>query len=314
MFGLAQQETQKRRTSSRRSPMGKQGACGQSCSCAKCGASGQRQGAGNQAMLRSLQHNKKSDGRLRTPPVQRVTHTISSIKGETLEPKPAGELIGRAEYPADFIGPLQPGDTRAVPHDFAGTPPAGVTRSSAFHPTITVVTAGRRTDNCGANEYKVRWGIPAAESTSAGWIVQKVTETFSATDCANNPVTPHPVDDPAGYPFWEAWEFTAGQHVWVGPASGGVPHSGDTFGSDDYGPGTKGTATITAEVKAIVGFTLPSGMTVRNASPAWALPYTRTEPPQFASTLSGAAHTLTARWNCCPSGTVTTPTTVTTNP
>jgi hypothetical protein len=55
-------------------------------------------------------------------------------------------------------------------------------------------------------------------------------------------------------------------------------------------------------------------MTVRNASPAWALPYTKTEPAQFASVLTGAAHTLTAEWDCCPNGTVTKATTVTTNP
>jgi hypothetical protein len=243
--------------------------------------------------------------------------TVSLERGETIEAKPATgtkAMIGRKEYPADFVGALQPGDTRAVPHDFAGALQAGLTRSNAFHPDISVVTPGTKTGDCGANQYKVKWGIPASEKSSAGWIVQKVNETFQATDCAGKPVTPHPVDDPAGYPFWEAWEFTAGQKVWVGPAAGGAAHSGDTFGSDDYGPGTKGKATITGEVKAIVGFTLPPGMTVRNASPAWSLPYTKTEPAQFANTLGGASHTLTAEWDCCPQGTVTKATTVTTNP
>jgi hypothetical protein len=237
--------------------------------------------------------------------------------GETIQDKPLAEteaMIGRMEYPANFVGALQPGDMRAVPHDFAGTLQPGITRSKAFHATISVVTPGTKTGDCGANQYKVKWGIPASETSSTGWIVQRVNETFQATDCAGNAVTPKPVDDPAGYPFWEAWEFTAGQKVWVGPAAGGAPHSGDTFGSEDYGPGTKGKATITGEVKAIVGFTLPPGMTVRNASPAWALPYTKTEPPQFASTLGGASHTLTAEWDCCPRGTVTKATTVTTNP
>jgi hypothetical protein len=222
--------------------------------------------------------------------------------------------VGEAEVPVDFVGPLKPGDTRAVPHDFAGPLQPGVARSSSFHPTITVVTPGTRTSDCGGYTYKVKWGIPASEATSSGWIIQKVNKTFEASDCNNRPVAPIPFDDPAGYPFWEAWEFTAGQNVWVGPAAGGSPHSGDTFGGTDYGPGTKGKKIITAEVKAIAGFTLPPGMTARNAAPAWALPYTRTEPPQFASTLGGAAHTLTAEWNCCPSGTVTKPTTVATNP
>jgi hypothetical protein len=245
-----------------------------------------------------------------------VAPAVSRERGEAAG-APAAERegwIGRNEVPVDFVGPLRPGDTRAVPHNFVGPLEPGVTTSNAFLPTISVVTPGRRTGDCGANEYKVRWGIPASEATSSGWIVQRVDETFNATDCAGNPVAPQPVDDPSGYPFWEAWEFTAGQNVWVGPAAGGTPHSGDTFGSGDYGPGTKGKATISGEVKAIVGFTLPAGMTVRNAMPAWSLPYTRTEPPQFASTLPGAAHTLTAEWNCCPRGTVTRRTSVTTNP
>jgi len=239
-------------------------------------------------------------------------HTVSPGRGETLDDTEM--TIGRKEVPVNFVGPLQPGDTRAVPDDFIGPLEPGVVRSKSFHPTISVVTPGRRTSDCGANEYKVKWGIPAVESASSGWIVQKVNETFQATDCAGNPIAPHPVDDPAGYPFWEAWEFTPGQKVWVGPAAGGASHSGDSFASDDYGPGTKGKATITGEVKAIVGFAPPVGMTVRNASPAWALPYTKTEPAQFASTLAGASHILTAEWNCCPNGTVTKATTVTTTP
>jgi hypothetical protein len=200
--------------------------------------------------------------------------------------------------PYTFIGPLQP----------------GVVRSSSFHPDITVVTPGARTSDCGEYSYKVQWGIPAGAQNAAGWIVQKVNKTFEATDSTGRPVTPKSFDDPAGYPFWEAWEFTPGRNVWVGPAAGGSPHSGDTFSGPDYGDGTKGKKTVTGEVKAIVGFVPPSGMTARNAAPAWALPYTRSEPAQFASTLQGASHTLTAEWNCTPSGTVTQATTVRTNP
>ncbi|MEV6871424.1 hypothetical protein [Amycolatopsis sp. NPDC051128] len=219
-----------------------------------------------------------------------------------------------AELRADFIGPLQPGDTRAVPHDFVGPLQPGIARSSSFHPTITVVTPGAKISDCGGYAYKVQWGIPAGEAGSSGWIVQKVTKTFEASDSNGNPVAPVAFDDPAGYPFWEAWEFTAGQNVWVGPAVGGARHSGDTFSGSDYGPGTKGRKTVTGEVKGIVGFAPPPGMTVRNAAPAWALPYTRSEPAAFAGTLGGAAHTLTSEWNCTPSGTVAQATTVRTNP
>jgi hypothetical protein len=240
-------------------------------------------------------------------------------EGETTEDDLRTDIEGstpsvEGEVPADAMGPLRAGDTRAVPHTFAGTLPAGVVRSASFHPDISVVNAGARTSDCGGYSYKVRWGIPAAASTASGWIVQKVNKTFRATDSAGHAVTPQAFDDPAGYPFWEAWEFTSGQHVWVGPSAGGTAHSGDTFSGADYGPGTKGRKTVTGEVKAIVGFTPPAGMTVRNAAPAWALPYTRTQPALFGSTLAGAAHTLTAEWDCTPTGTVTQATTVATRP
>src|SRR5262249_46018291 len=222
-----------------------------------------------------------------------TAQTVLLGEGETIGPEvvemEGNHPVCEAEYPVDFVGPLQPGDTRAVPHDFIGPLQSGITRSSSFHPTITVVTPGTRVSDCGAYTYKVKWGIPASESKSTGWIVQKVTKQFEAKDCAGNPVAPVAFDNPANYPFWEAWEFTAGQNVWVGPAAGASPHSGDTFSGDDYGPGTKGKKTVTGEVKAIVGFTLPAGMTVRNAAPAWALPYTRSAPAQFASTLPGAS-------------------------
>ncbi len=257
-----------------------------------------------------------SNGEQHTP--SNAEQTVSLGEGETIGPETVEmegmNPVGEAEFPVDFVGPLQPGDTRAVPHDFVGPLQPGVTRSSSFHPTITVVTPGTRRSDCGAYTYRVRWGIPATESRSAGWIVQKVSKQFEAKDCVGNPVAPVPFDDPARYPFWEAWEFTAGQNVWVGPAAGGSRHSGDRFSGSDYGPGTKGKKTVTGEVKAIVGFTLPAGMTVRNAAPAWALPYTRSAPAQFANTLSGASHTLTSEWDCCPNGTVTQATRVTTNP
>jgi len=234
--------------------------------------------------------------------------------GETIDPETVERDGMRAEYPVDFAGPLQPGDTRAVPYDFVGPLEPDVARSSSFHPTMTVVTAGRATSRCGGFEHKVRWGIPAGANSATGWIVQKVNIQFDVKDCNDRPVTPHPIDNPAHYPFWEAWEFTRGGNVWVGPASGRTAHSGDTFSGSDYGPGTKGKISLIGEVKGITGFTLPAGMTVRNTFPAWALPYTRTQPAQFASTLAGASHVVTSEWNCCPSGTVTQATRVTATP
>ncbi len=234
--------------------------------------------------------------------------------GESIDPEAVEREGMRAEYPVDFVGPLQPGDTRAVPYDFVGPLEPGVVWSSSFHPTMAVVTAGRATSRCGGFEHKVRWGIPAGANSDSGWIVQKVDINFDVKDCNDRPVTPHPIDNPAHYPFWEAWEFTRGGNVWVGPASGGTAHSGDTFSGSDYGPGTKGKISLIGEVKGIVGFTLPAGMTVRNTFPAWALPYTRTQPAQFGSTLAGASHVVTSEWNCCPSGTVTQATRVTATP
>lgn len=248
----------------------------------------------------------------------RGAQTVSLREGETIAPetieRDGMNPVGRAEFPVDFVGPLQPGDTRAVPYGFVGPLEQGVTRSSSFHPTMTVVTPGRATSQCGGFEHKVRWGIPAAANHARGWIVQKVDIQFDVKDCNSRPVTPHPIDNPANYPFWEAWEFTRRGNVWVGPASAGTRHSGDTFSGSDYGPGTKGKVSLIGEVKGIVGFTLPSGMTVRNTFPAWSLPYTRTQPAKFGSTLSGASHVVTSEWNCCPSGTVTQGTKVTATP
>ena len=192
--------------------------------------------------------------------------------------------------------------------------PAPAPAARSFHPTMTVVTPGTRTTDCGAYTYKVKWGIPASETASSGWVVQKVTKQFEAKNCDGTPVAPQGFDDTSNYPFWEAWEFTPGQNVWVGAAAGGSVHGGDTFSGPDYGPGTKGKKTVTGEVKAIVGFVPPAHMTRRDAAPAWALPYTRTEPPQFASAPAGATHQLVAEWDCCPNGTVTKATTLTTNP
>lgn len=277
---------------------------------------------GNKAVKRLLKKNTADNiGDSATTEFSGFNHDFSRIPISSngahtgsLEEEKGMKPVGRAEFPSDFVGPLQPGDTRAVPFGFVGPLQPGVTRSSSFHPTMTVVTPGRATGRCGGFEHKVRWGVPAAANRAAGWIVQKVDIQFDVKDCNNRPVTPHPIDNPANYPFWEAWEFTSGSNVWVGPASAGTRHSGDTFSGSDYGPGTKGKISLIGEVKGIVGFTLPSGMTVRNTFPAWSLPYTRTQPAQFGSTLTGASHVVTSEWNCCPSGTVTQATNVTATP
>jgi len=189
------------------------------------------------------------------------------------------------------------------------TDPSGL---AAFNPDIEVITAGKKTDDCGGYSYKVKWKIPAAHDKEAGWIIQMVSKTIEVTDCDGKPVPLHDLDDPKGYPFWEAWEFTKGGEVWVGPASGKAAHSGDTFSDSGYGDCTKGKKVITGEVKAIPGFALPADMKVRDKPPAWSLPYTKTEPAAYKDAPKGAAHTLTAEWNCCPKGKK--PTEVTTNP
>ena len=57
----------------------------------------------------------------------------SCSEGETAE-EPRLEMegiarVGEAEFPADFVGPLQPGDVRAVPADFIGPPAPGTVRA-----------------------------------------------------------------------------------------------------------------------------------------------------------------------------------------
>ena len=201
----------------------------------------------------------------------------------------------------------------------------------SFHPDIKVVTAGRKTNDCGGATFTVKWEIPNGHKNDAGWIVQRVDSTFDVKDCDG-----HPIDvkkhtegriDPAWYPYWEAWEFTAGKKVWVGPASDKTPHQGDTFSTAGFGDCTKGKREFIGEVKAIPGFQLPADMKPAANHPAGSLPTTKNEPAGWAADLlppgiqgppapspAGAAHRMTIEWDCCPKGTVTKATTVTTQP
>ena len=119
--------------------------------------------------------------------------------------------------------------------------------------------------------------------------------------------------DPDWYPFWEAWEFTKGGKIWVNRTLS-ARHNADTFSTPDFGSETKGTVKIEGEVKALPGYALPANMKPTNKIPTGNLPVTRTEPPDWSASAKGAAHNLTVEWNCCPKGTRTKATTVTTTP
>jgi RHS repeat-associated protein len=202
---------------------------------------------------------------------------------------------------------------------------------ASFHPDIKVVAAGKKTGDCGGATYSVKWEIPNANKNDAGWIVQRVGVTFDVKDCDDKKidVKAHTGGeiDPAWWPLWEGWEFTAGQNVWVGSAANKAPHRSDTYAMPDFGDCTKGKIEIDGEVKAITGFRLPADMKPTNKAPAWSLPMTQKEPAGWASDLlppgiqgppaplaAGAVHRMTIEWNCCPKGVVTKATTVTTQP
>jgi hypothetical protein len=153
----------------------------------------------------------------------------------------------------------------------------------------------------------VRWSIDNATSTTKGWIVQKVSLVANVKDCSDNPVDTAVRGgwDPSWTPYWEGWEVRGGQ-VFVGSTT--TPHNADTYGGPAVGDTTKGSISILGDADFYPNATLPSGMTPRNAAPAWALPYTRSDPGLTGGT-GALSHNLTATWDCC---TTTKTTTITT--
>ncbi len=169
------------------------------------------------------------------------------------------------------------------------------------NPTLkkTQVSAPVASD-CGGFKWPVKWSIDNADSTTNGWVVQKVELISSATDCSKEK---NPVDletnagalKPSWYPIWEAWQVKGGK-VYIGRLNS--LHNADTYGQGSIGDNTKGSTTVKGTAEYYDGLTLPSSFVVKNTAPAWALPVTTTQPTLTGGTGS-LQHDLTGTWDCC---------------
>jgi hypothetical protein len=169
-------------------------------------------------------------------------------------------------------------------------------------PVLKKKTVSGPTDtDCGGSSWGVQWYLDNPDTTN-GFIVQHVSEVYDVKDCSNKPidVKAHTGGDldPSWGPFWEAWEVRSGK-VYIGTTAS--LHNADTFGTSAFGNNTKGSYSIFGKAEYYPGLKLPSSFKVTNTAPAWALPYTKTDPNLKGGTGS-LNHNLTASWNCCPDG------------
>jgi hypothetical protein len=166
------------------------------------------------------------------------------------------------------------------------------------------------TQNNGGFSWGARWSIQNGGSATNGWIVQHVVVRQTVTDAAGTAVTPGQGSygglSTSWYPLWEAWQVRGGA-VFVGGSTS--PHNADTYGQNPVGASTKGKTEVVGRADFYPNLTLPSGFTVRNAAPAWALPATNTDPGLTGGT-GALDHNLTATWDGVGGTGVTTATTV----
>ncbi|HXO72028.1 MAG TPA: hypothetical protein VN838_23955 [Bradyrhizobium sp.] len=170
--------------------------------------------------------------------------------------------------------------------------------------------SGPTTSNNGGFSWGSRWSLQNATASTNGWIVQHVTVTQNVTDAAGAAVVPGQGTfgglSTAWYPLWEAWQVRGGQ-VFVGGSA--TAHNADTYGQNPVGANTQGTTAVVGRANFYPNLTLPTGFTVKNAAPAWALPATNTDPNLIGGT-GPLSHSLTATWNGVTGNGVTTVTTV----
>ena len=185
----------------------------------------------------------------------------------------------------------------------SGSTPATGSSSATPKLVATEVSAPQAVD-CGGFRWPVQWSISNATSSTNGWIVQKVNATFNVKDCSDSPVDIKKKSgwDVSWLPFWEAWQVRGGK-VFIGGTNNS--HNADTYGSSPFGDGTKGSTKVVGKAEFFPNATLPSHFKPRNSPPAWALPYTQTNPGLTGGTGS-LNHNLTATWDCCTSNKTTT--------
>jgi hypothetical protein len=238
----------------------------------------------------------------------------------------SGEMAGGAAVPeggitgdSDRGGPTGDGGITGSGTPGGGTTGGGTTGGGTTGGGSTATTTPRLTkstvsgpsvQNNGGFSWAARWAIQNATTSTNGWIVQHVVVHQNVTDASNNPIVPGTGSygglRTSWYPLWEAWQVRGGQ-VYVGGSS--QAHNADTYGQGPVGPSTKGTTEVIGRADFYPNLTLPSGFTVRNAAPAWALPATNSNPGLTGGT-GALDHNLTATWNGVAGTGATTVTTV----
>ena len=185
----------------------------------------------------------------------------------------------------------------------ASTPTTTPSATPGAVPRLRKTTvSGPTTGNCGQYSWGIRWSLENADATTQGWIVQNINSSHDVKGCDDRSKTDDEMRtltggwDPSWYPFWEAWQVRDGQ-IYVGRSDS--IHSADTFGWSGPGDNTKGSREVRGAANFYPNRALPASFVVRNAAPAWSLPYTQTDEHLTGGTGS-LTHNITATWNCCP--------------
>ena len=160
--------------------------------------------------------------------------------------------------------------------------PAPAAGGGGGRSNLTIETvSGPDKEDCGGFNWKVKFNLNDA-STSGGWIVQKITYERNVIKCPETPF----LNDKITY--WEAWRVSAGAKGDSERLAGRFNFD-DQYSSPNY-PDTRGSITITGEVKYFEGLALPAGFKKGNKDTyAGDLPAT-TEKPDFWDAASTANH------------------------
>lgn len=173
--------------------------------------------------------------------------------------------------------------------DNGGAPAGGGNK-----PNLTIETvSGPDKEDCGGFKWRVKFTLNNA-SAKGGWIIQKLTYDQVVIKCPDVPFINKKIT------YWEAWRVSPGAKGDSERLAGKYTYD-DQFSSPNF-PDTKGTTTITGNVKFFEGLELPANFKRGNDSTyAGGLPAT-TGKPDFWTEDNTAEHNLTYGWNCCDAG------------
>jgi hypothetical protein len=162
--------------------------------------------------------------------------------------------------------------------------------------TWSTVTGPTRT-GCGDFE----WDVNFATTLRGGWLIQRIDNTWHATDCASGAdVTPA-----FSAQYWEAWWVDSSGTVSLPTSTTTPPSTAATAGANDlwHNPpiaGSRGTWSQAGTVYTTLA--LPAGFAVHgpnSASEAGDLPSTRGPVSSDALGLAEGWRGVGGKWDCC---------------